>query len=145
MTKSVSASRTIGAQPEVIFDLLADAHRHTEFDGSDSLVKNLIAPERLFLGATFSMRVHVGVSYTIEITVIDFDESKAIEWTHWAKHSWRYELHDNNDGSTTVTERWSWEKSPWYVQLGLRLARFPAKNKKNIEKTLQKIASLVEN
>lgn len=144
MPQSVSSSRLIKAAPSKIFDLLADAQRHAEFDGSESIEKNLIAPDRLSLGATFSMRVHVGVSYTIEITVIAFDENKLIEWTHWAKHAWKYELVDNGDGTTTVTESWSWDKSPYFVQLGLRLARYPSKNKKNIEKTLEKIASLVE-
>ena len=144
VNQSVSATRVIKASPEKIFNLLSSPHRHTEFDGSDSIEKSLEAPARLSLGAQFSMRVHVGVSYTITITVIDFVENTSLEWTHWAKHAWRYDLKDLGDGTTSVTETWSWARSPWFVRVGLRLVKYPQRNLASIEKTLEKIASIVE-
>ena len=55
----VSAERVIAAPPEAIFDLLADASRHVDLDGSGQLRGvTSSAPERLSLGATFGMSMH---------------------------------------------------------------------------------------
>ncbi len=77
----VSTERTIPAPPEAIFDVIADASRHTQFDGSGQLrgVKPG-APERLALGTTFGMSMHLGMGYSMGNTVIEFEENRRIAW-----------------------------------------------------------------
>ncbi|MEY4878089.1 MAG: hypothetical protein RIR72_504, partial [Actinomycetota bacterium] len=47
----------IKAPPKVIFDLIADPKSHTKIDGSGMLKGELKAPERLYLGASFGMKM----------------------------------------------------------------------------------------
>lgn len=144
MSQQVSASRIIKASPDTIFDLLSDANRHIEFDGSGTLQQTNHAPKKLSLGSTFSMKVKLPTNYNITITVIAFEENKVIAWHHWARHIWRYDLADNSDGTTTVTESWDWSHCTLPVRLGMELVGFPKKNLDSIKKTLIRISEIVE-
>ena len=77
----VSVERVVAAPPEAVFDLLADASRHIELDGSGQL-RGVTpgVPERLSLGATFGMSMHMGMGYTMTNTVIEFEENRRIAW-----------------------------------------------------------------
>ena len=82
----------IKAPPKVIFDLVADPKSHTKIDGSGMLKGELRAPERLFLGARFGMKMRLGIPYIIKNTVLEFEENKSIAWRHLLHNVWRYEL-----------------------------------------------------
>jgi hypothetical protein len=136
--KIVSVTVKVNAEPQTIFDLLADPSKHGEIDGSGS-VRNAqsSAPARLSLGAKFGMDMKLGVNYKITNEVVEFDEPRRIAWRHFGGHVWRYIL-EPVDGGTMVTEQFDWNtaKSP----LMMRVMNYPAKNRVSIEKTLKRLA-----
>lgn len=135
--KVVSRSTIVPAPAQMIFDLLADPHRHSEIDGSGSVLSAQInAPERLSLDATFGMQMKIGLSYKITNTVVEFEEGKTIAWRHFGGHIWRYIL-EPVDGGTKVTEQFDWNKSK--SPLILKLRKSPQDNAKSIEKTLENL------
>jgi hypothetical protein len=135
--KVVSRSTIVPAPAQMIFDLLADPRRHSEIDGSGSVLSAQInAPERLSLDATFGMQMKIGLSYKITNTVVEFEEGKTIAWRHFGGHIWRYIL-EPVDGGTKVTEQFDWNKSK--SPLILKLRKSPQDNAKSIEKTLENL------
>jgi len=132
--------RFVPAEPQAIFDLLADPTQHALIDGSgtvrDAQPGN---PERLSLGAKFAMSMKQGLPYKMTNEVVEFDEPNRIAWRHIGHHVWRYKLRPV-DGGTEVTEEFDWST-----------ARFPAavytatgatrKNAKAIEATLDRLAA----
>lgn len=143
VARRTTASRRIAAQPEVIFDILADPAKHALFDGSDML--NSVArsrSQRLALGSKFSMNMTIKVlPYRIGNTVVEFDENRLIAWEHFGKHRWRYELEPVDEG-TLVTETFDWSTSR--IPKALELAGWPKTHLGNIERTLERLAALVE-
>jgi hypothetical protein len=144
MKNSVSSTIEIKASSQTIFEVLIDPRKHPEIDGSNSVVDFIKAPEKLKLGSKFSMHVRMGVKYPIVNEVIQFEENKVIAWQHFAKHIWKYELTDNGDETTTVTETWDWSRCPYVERKGLELAGFPKRNLENIKKTLENLKKLLE-
>ncbi len=141
---SLSVSRIISASPETLFDILANPHKHMEIDGSGQIKGLVDGPDRLSLGAKFAMSIQQGVQYRTYNKVIVFEENKAIAWTHIGKHVWRYDLADNDNGTTTVTESWDYSHCPAWERLGLALLQYPRRNKKAMTKTLGRIADLTQ-
>jgi hypothetical protein len=121
---------------------LADPARHHEIDGSGTVIAaRTDAPARLSLGAAFGMSMKVGVPYKIENTVVAFVENETIAWRHFGGHVWRYELQPGVEpGTTEVTETFDWSTSRG--PLLLELARYPKRNAKAMEKTLDRMAAL---
>ena len=137
--RRVSATRIIHAPPSTIFDLLADARQHQRLDGSTSITAVVDAPERLFLGATFSMGMRQGVHYRTKNKVVSFEESKCIAWHHFAQFTWRYDL-EEVEGGTRVTESFNYDK-PW--ALTIILLGYPERNRLAIEATLARLEAIV--
>lgn len=111
MSRSVSASIVTQADPATVFDVLADPKQHPLFDGSDSVKGQLSGPLRLYLGATFSMRMHWVAPYFVKNIVVDYAEDQRIAWRHFGRHVWRYTLKPlvgPDRGSTRVTETFDW-------------------------------------
>ena len=147
----VSVERVINAPAEVIFEYLADAAKHPLIDGSGTVkqVKDG-APERLTLGSTFGMNMRVGIGYSMVNEVVEFEDNRRIAWQAKPRgiggllaggRIWRYEL-EPTDGGTRVRE--SWDISQDKQRLLFRMARGMAKStKRNMEKTLDRIAELV--
>lgn len=135
----VSATRTIAAPASAIFALLADPRQHATFDGSGSLQTVKEAPERLYLGAKFSMNMKMGLPYLTRNVVVDFVENKSIAWHHFARLVWRYELEDV-PGGTKVTESFAYNNLAGRV---IALLGFPERNRQSMEATLLRIEKLV--
>ena len=138
-TRIVSASRTIAAPPEAIFDILANPALHPVIDGSGNVQASKDNPERLALGATFSMDMKLGISYVTKNTVSAFEEGRVIAWHHVARFEWRYELAPV-DGGTLVTETFDYSK-PWGILLVI--SGTPEKNRVGMVKTLERLDQLV--
>lgn len=138
-SRIVSATRVIPAPPEKIFDLLADPRKHSEFDGSGSVLKVRKGPDRLFLGAKFSMDMKMGVNYFVSNKVVAFEEGRCIAWHHLAQFVWRYDL-EAVPGGTRVTESFNYAK-PWGFTI--ELAHKPEANRKAMEATLERIEKIV--
>lgn len=135
--RQVSVSRVIEAEPERVFDVLADPAAHALIDGSGT-VRGTKAPSgtRLTLGARFGMSMKLGVPYGISNEVVEFDEGRLIAWRHFGGHRWRWQLEPVGSG-TRVTETFDWSsaKSP----IALEVMRVPARNKRSIEATLERL------
>ena len=139
----VSAERVIDAPAERIFALLSDARQHHRIDGSDMVQSSLKAPERLSIGATFSMSMKLGpIPYRISNEVVEFEQDRRIAWAHVGKHRWRYELEPQGDGKTLVRETFDWSTA--LVPKAIELVGYPKKNEAAIVKTLERLALAVE-
>jgi len=142
-----TVERVIPAPPEKIFDLLADPRRHPEIDGSGSVRRATAGPERLSLGSRFGMAMKLGVPYSMESEVIEYDENRRIAWqtrppTPLGKRVaggriWRYEL-EPTDGGTRVRE--SWDISQEKMKTIVRPAR--KRTRVAMAQTLERIEAL---
>lgn len=136
--KIVSHSIVVPAPAQDIFNLLADPRRHSEIDGSGSVkAARVNAPERLSLGAKFSMDMRIVLPYKMTNEVVEFEEGKQIGWRHFGGHVWRYIL-EPVEGGTKVTEQFDWNtnKSPFM----LKVMNAVDNNSKSIQKTLDNLA-----
>ena len=143
VARRTSASRRIRASANEIFDLLADPSSHSLFDGSE-MVRNPVgdAPTRLFLGATFQMRMSLkALPYRIGNEVVEFEENRLIAWQHVGRHRWRYELEPMGD-ETLVTETFDWSTA--LIPKAIEVVGYPKAHLTNIEFTLERLANLVE-
>lgn len=144
----VSVERVIPALAERIFPLLADPARHREIDGSGT-VRDAKSPrsERLRLGSKFGMNMKAGIPYSMESTVIEYEENRRIAWQTrppgiFAKigggRIWRYELEPAN-GATLVRE--SWDISQEKIKAIVR--PIAGRTRTAMEKTLARIEEIV--
>jgi uncharacterized protein YndB with AHSA1/START domain len=137
--RSVSATRTIAAPAPVIFNVLADPREHARFDGSDSVRGVKDAPDRLYLGARFTMNMKVGLPYLTRNVVVDFEENRSIAWHHFARFLWRYDLEEVPEG-TRVAESFTYDQ-PWacvIIWLGI-----PERNRRAMATSLERLDRLV--
>ena len=146
----VTVERVIAAPAEHIFDLVADASKHPLIDGSGTVRDVQDAPQRLRKGAEFGMSMRAGIPYSMVSKVIEYDDNRRIAWQSRPKgpmgmvvggRIWRYEL-EPADGGTRVRE--SWDITRDRQRLMLRMGGLPGRTKRNMEKTLERIAELVE-
>lgn len=148
----LSVERVIAAPPEKIFALVADAARHPDIDGSGTVrAPKPGAPERLTLGSTFGMSMRMGIPYSMQNTVVEYEENRRIAWQargagllgrFLGGRIWRYEL-EPTEGGTLVRE--SWDISQDRQRAGLRRAkRLHEQTRRNMERTLERIAQLTE-
>jgi uncharacterized protein YndB with AHSA1/START domain len=138
----LSISRVIDASPEAIFELLADPAMHGAFDGSGTVRGRRGGGDRLTLGSTFGMDMQLGpIRYPMTSTVVEYEENRLIAWRHFGGHRWRYRL-EPVDGGTRLTEEFDWSTSVF--PKGIELAGYPKRHVGDIERTLQRIAELVE-
>ncbi len=137
-----SASITIKAPADAIFELLASPREHSRFDGSGTVIEQVSGPERLELGSKFSMGMKIKLPYRIGSQVVEFEEGRRIAWAHIGKHRWRYELQPMDDGSTLVTE--SFDASTARFPPALKFMGALDANQKAIAKTLVRLKELAE-
>jgi hypothetical protein len=145
MSRTVASSIIVGADTATVFDVLSDPAQHALFDGTETVKGQLSGPPRLYLGATFSMRMRWAAPYVIKNTVVEFEEDRRIAWRHAARHVWRYDLAPVTGArspSTTVRETFDWESAPLgflYDRVGL-----VKRNRAAIDDSLQRLKVLVE-
>ncbi|MEO3756696.1 SRPBCC family protein [Mycobacterium sp. B14F4] len=150
---TVSVQRVIKAPAGTIFALLADAARHSAFDGSGTVDGATVEASPLSLGATFGMSMRgrpesLYVPYRTSNTVVEFDPDRRIAWKTTigplglvGGRIWRYELEPVEDG-TLVRE--TWDVSQDRQRLLLRMGSMPRHAEDGMRATLQRIAALVE-
>ena len=143
-----TVERVIPAPAERIFAILADPSRHSEIDGSGT-VRGMKSPaQELALGSKFGMSMKLGVPYSMESTVIEFEPNRRIAWQTRPPgripgklaggRIWRYEL-EPVEGGTRVRE--SWDISQEVVKVLVKPAR--GKTIKAMADTLERIEKLL--
>lgn len=137
--RTVTGSVVVAAPPAEVFALIANPHRHHEFDGSGTVRKATSGPERLALGDRFGMDMKIKIPYRITNRVVEFEADRLIGWCHPAKAVWRYEL-EPVDGGTRITETFDYAASP--VAKGMELLKMPQGNAKSIRDTLRRLQQI---
>ena len=137
--RTVTSSAVVAAPPAEVFALLANPHRHHEFDGSGTVRAAVSGPERLALGDRFGMKMKITLPYRITNRVVEFEQDRLIGWCHFARAVWRYEL-EPVDGGTRVTETFDFRGSPGAK--GMELAGMHKGNAKSIRDTLRRLQEI---
>jgi uncharacterized protein YndB with AHSA1/START domain len=145
----VTVERTIPAPPETIFEVLTDARRHREFDGSGTVREAKGEPQPLNLGTTFGMSMRMGLPYSMVSTVVEYEPNRRVAWQTTGPTAvgrrvggriWRYEL-EPVEGGTLVRESWDITQESAVTRPLVRKAA--SKTKKNMEATLARLEALV--
>ncbi len=147
----LSVEKMIPVASEAIFDVLADATKHSLIDGSDMLQgANDGASQRLALGTTFGMGMKLFVRYSTVNKVVEFEENRRIAWQtgpqgamgrFTAGRIWRYEL-EPVSGGTLVRE--SWDITPDHQRVLLKLGNiYSNKTRRDMERTLDRLNELM--
>ena len=137
--RTVTASTVVAAPPEEVFALLANPHRHHEFDGSGTVQPGVSGPQRLELGDRFGVDMRNKLAYRVTNRVVEFEPDRRIAWCHFVKAIWRYEL-EPVSGGTRITETFDYSGSP--VRHGLELLGFPKANATSIRETLRRLQGI---
>ena len=140
-SRVTSRERLISAPAAVIFDVLADPSQHAAIDGSGTVQGHIGQQSRLSLGSTFAMKMRFGIPYRIKSRVLEFEENRLIAWGHLGGHIWRYELEEVGE-QTLVTETFDWSTAR--LPLLIEVVGYPRRHNKNMERTLWRLAGLVE-
>ncbi len=146
----VTVERVIPAPAEKIFAVLADPSQHPVIDGSGTVQHTKgEAATRVGLGDTFGMSMRMGVPYSMENVVTEFEPGRRIAWSarppgwlskYLAGRTWRYEL-EPVEGGTRVRE--SWDISTDKQAFLLRRGYVRSKTRENMEKTLERLEAHV--
>ncbi len=122
-SKPVEVSRRVEAPATRIFNILANPHRHVDFDGSGMLRGAVLDRPISKVGDTFTMKMHrLGDDYLILNYVVEFEPDRRIFWEPApgdasraedndpskvgipAGYRWGYILDPDGDNATVVTE-----------------------------------------
>ncbi|WP_022872921.1 SRPBCC family protein [Nesterenkonia alba] len=134
----------ITAPPERIWAVVADPHRHHEFDGSGTVRDRAKGPHDLSEGDTFSVHMRkFGIPYRLPLQVTRAEQLRVLEWAQPTGHRWRWEL-DYNGTSTRVTEAYDASRQNPAVRALLDRARVPQQNAASIRASLQRLKHLME-
>jgi uncharacterized protein YndB with AHSA1/START domain len=121
-SQRVEVSRRIEAPAARIFGILADPHRHPDFDGSGMLRGAVVDRPVSAVGDIFTMKMHrLGRDYQMVNHVVAFEPDRRIVWEPApgdlptafgdpskvgvpAGYRWGYRLTPDGDDATVVTE-----------------------------------------
>ncbi len=147
----VTVERLIPAEASAIFELIADPGRHQEIDGSGTVrdAKGSAAGQQVHLGSTFGMAMKMGLPYSMQSTVIEFEQDRRLAWQTRGPgpvgklvggRIWRYEL-EPVEGGTLVKESWDISEESALTKLGVK--RLAGATAKNMAATLARIEQVV--
>jgi uncharacterized protein YndB with AHSA1/START domain len=140
----VSASREIAAEPETIFELIADPASQPRWDGNDNLASAPAGQRVRRAGDVFTMTLTRGAIR--ENHVVEFEESRRIAWTPSEVgqappgHLWRWELEPTGASRTQVTHTYDWTR----LTDEQRLPRARATTPDRLRASLDRLAALAE-
>jgi uncharacterized protein YndB with AHSA1/START domain len=147
---SISVERVINAPADRIFALIADAGKHSSFDGSGTVDHSTVPSQPLTLGAKFGMSMRgrpesLFLPYRTNNTVIEFEPDRRIAWKTTmgplgliGGRIWRYEL-EPAEGGTLVRE--TWDVSSDRQRPMLKMGSMPRQAEDGMRATLERIAA----
>jgi len=148
---TISVERVVDAPAEQIFALIADAGKHSSFDGSGTVDHSREPSQPLTLGSVFGMSMRgrpesLFLPYRTTNTVIEFEPNRRIAWKTTmgplgliGGRIWRYEL-EPADGGTLIRE--TWDVSQDRQRPMLRIGSMPQQAEDGMRATLERIAAL---
>jgi uncharacterized protein YndB with AHSA1/START domain len=140
----VSATRDIAAEPERIFELIADPAAQPRWDGNDNLAWAAAGQRVSRAGEVFTMTLTMGSIR--ENHVVEFDEGRRIAWMpaepgqQRPGHLWRWELEPVGAARTRVTCTYDWTQ----LTDENRFAVARATTADRLRASLDRLASLAE-
>lgn len=140
----VSASRTVQAPAQEIFEWIADPSRQPGWDGNDNLGEAAPGQRVRAVGDVFTMALSTGAVRHNHI--VEFTEGRRIAWMPSEPdrprpgHLWRWELADAGPGATTVTHTYDWTR----LDDPTRLERARATTPEKLAGSLARLAEVVE-
>ena len=150
---TISVERVINAPAAEIFAMIADAGRHSAFDGSGTVSHSSAESQPLRLGSKFGMSMRgrpetLFVPYRTTNTVVEFEPDRRIAWQTRigplgviGGRIWRYEL-SPVEGGTLVRE--TWDVSQDRQRPMLKMGAMPKHAEDGMRATLQRIAAILE-
>jgi uncharacterized protein YndB with AHSA1/START domain len=140
----VSATRDIAAEPERIFELIADPAAQPRWDGNDNLAWAAAGQRVSRAGEVFTMTLTMGSIR--ENHVVEFDEGRRIAWMpaepgqQRPGHLWRWELEPAGTARTRVTCTYDWTQ----LTDENRFARARSTTADRLRASLDRLAALAE-
>jgi uncharacterized protein YndB with AHSA1/START domain len=140
----VRASREIAAEPERIFELIADPAQQPRWDGNDNLGNAAPGQRVRATGEVFRMTLTGGSIR--ENHVVEFEEGRRIAWRpspagrRQPGHLWRWELEPLGPGRTRVTHTYDWTQ----LTDRTRLKRAQWTTPDRLRASLDRLAALAE-
>jgi uncharacterized protein YndB with AHSA1/START domain len=140
----VSATREIAAEPERIFELIADPAQQPRWDGNDNLAEAIDSKRVRAVGDVFTMKLTVGS--VRENHVVDFEEGRRIAWrpaepgNKPVGHQWAWYLEPIDSSQTRVTHTYDWTE----LSDEKRLPRARATTEDKLRASLDRLAALAE-
>jgi uncharacterized protein YndB with AHSA1/START domain len=140
----VSATRDIAAEPERIFELIADPAAQPRWDGNDNLAWAAAGQRVSRAGEVFTMTLTMGSIR--ENHVVEFDEGRRIAWMpaepgqQRPGHLWRWELEPVGAARTRVTCTYDWTQ----LTDENRFARARSTTADRLRASLDRLAALAE-
>src|SRR5271165_2507073 len=108
-SKPVEVSRRIEAPAALIFKILANPHRHMDFDGSGMLREAVLNRPISDVGDTFTMKMHrLGDDYLMLNYVVEFEPDRRIFWEPAPGDPSRTEGHDPSKVGIPAGYRWGY-------------------------------------
>ncbi|MBO3128498.1 hypothetical protein [Dermatophilus congolensis] len=140
----VAKRALINAPAHSLFEMIANPHRHHEFDGSGTVQPTVIGPRELHLGDRFTVAMRLGpIRYKITSTATEITTDRVIEWRHPGGHHWRYDLDPVDATTTLLTETFRYDNT--HLPTFYELLRIPQRNSRSIHHTLATIQTMHNN
>lgn len=140
----VSSTREIAAEPEKIFELIADPAQQPRWDGNDNLAEAPAGQRVRAEGDVFTMTLLNG--NVRENRIVEFQEGALIAWLPSEPgntppgHLWRWELAPVEAGKTRVTHTYDWSQ----LTDEKRLVRARATTADRLQASVDRLAALAE-
>lgn len=140
----VSASREVSAEPERIFELIADPAQHPRWEGNDNVAEADAGQRVRAVGDVFTAILTMGV--VRENHVVEFVEGRRIAWRPSEPgqpppgHLWVWDLQPTGTGRTLVTHTYDWTG----LHDETRVARARATTADKLQRSVDRLARLAE-
>jgi uncharacterized protein YndB with AHSA1/START domain len=139
-----SASRVIAADPERIFEFIADPAQQPLWDGNDNLREAAQGQRVRAVGDVFTMTLTRGSIR--ENHVVEFEEGRLMAWRpaepgqESPGHLWRWELEAVGPSRTRVTHTYDWTQ----LTDQNRFATAKATTSTKLQASIDRLAAVVE-